>query len=161
MILRSARLAGLLLAGLAVSQPALAQQGAGGRGGGQNRPPANAEAQQPPRQDKQFPVGAIWIITSLNGKAPVGERPSLMVDDNFRARGFAGCNAFSATAYPLRGQGIAVGPIASTKKACDKAVMDQERQFLGALRTARNWDIVDGGFVVSGPGGEMRFERSF
>src|SRR3954465_3583626 len=55
------------------------------------------------KQEKRFPLGAAWIAVSLNGKPFTGgERPSFMVSDQYRATGFGGCNAFSATAFPLR-----------------------------------------------------------
>ena len=82
-----------------------------------------------------------------------------MVDQNLRGTGFAGCNTYSASAYPLRQQGFAVGPVAVTKRACDKAVMDFERNFLLALRGSRQWDLVEGRLVLKTAAGEIRFDR--
>lgn len=113
-----------------------------------------------PRQEKQFPIGASWTAVSINGRAVGGERPSLVVDDTLRAKGFSGCNTFSATAYPLREQGFAVGPVAVTKKACDGGASANERAFLVALRSARKWDVVNGMLVIQGAAGEIRFERA-
>ncbi|MGL4976130.1 MAG: META domain-containing protein [Bosea sp. (in: a-proteobacteria)] len=113
----------------------------------------------PPRQEKQFPLGGSWTAVSISGKPPGANRPTLQVDDNLRGTGFAGCNIFSATAYPLREQAFAVGPIALTKKACDAGQMASERAFLVALRAAQKWDLVDGRLVITGGGGELRFER--
>jgi heat shock protein HslJ len=59
----------------------------------------------------------------------------------------------------LRQQGFAVGPVAVTKRACDKAVMDFERSFLLALRGARQWDLVEGRLVLKTASGEIRFDR--
>ena len=114
------------------------------------------------KREKRFPVGASWVAVSLNGKSfSGGERPSFTVSDQYRATGFGGCNAFSATAYPLREQSIAVGPIALTKKQCDKSVMALEQAFLVALRTAGQWDLVNGTtLVVKSQSGELRFERT-
>lgn len=123
------------------------------------QPQANQAQGLDPRQDKQFPVGASWIAISLNGKPLNGERPSFTLDKQFRARGFSGCNNFSATAYPLREQGIAVGPFALTKKTCAKPVMDLERSFLTTLRTARKWEADGRGLVIKSEAGELRFER--
>jgi heat shock protein HslJ len=113
-----------------------------------------------PRQEKQFPLGASWRLSTLNGKALPGERPSLAVNQQLRATGFGGCNNFSATLYPLRQQGIAVGPFALTKKSCDKGVMQSELAFLTALRTAAKWDLVGPQLVITGQAGELRFDRS-
>jgi heat shock protein HslJ len=114
------------------------------------------------KQEKRFPLGAAWIAVSLNGKPFSGiERPSFTISDQYRATGFGGCNAFSATAFPMRQQHIAVGPIALTKKQCDKTVMALEQAFLVALRTAGQWDLINGTvLVVKSQNGELKFERT-
>ena len=115
-----------------------------------------------PKREKRFPMGSAWIAVSINGKPFSGaERPSFTISDQYRATGFGGCNAFSATAYPLREQHLAVGPIALTKKQCDKTVMALEQAFLVALRTAAQWDITDSGvLIVKSQAGELRFDRT-
>lgn len=113
----------------------------------------------PPREEKQFPLGAAWAAVSLNGKPFGGERPSFTLDKQYRAKGFGGCNTFSATAYPLREQGFAVGPLALTKKACDKAAMASEHAYFVALRTVAKWESNGSSLVLKGPNGELRFER--
>ncbi len=126
------------------------------------------EGQQPPSQGAQpvmkeqkiFPTKVPWVAVSLNGKPFSGERPTFILDEQFRMRGFGGCNTFSTTAYPLREQRFAVGPFALTKKSCDKAVMQAEQAFLVALRTSLQWDTVGGQLVLKGQNGELRFERS-
>jgi len=114
------------------------------------------------KREKRFPMGSTWVAVSINGKNfPGVERPSFTISDQYRATGFGGCNAFSATAYPLREQRLAVGPIAFTKKQCDKTIMALEQAFLVGLRTAAQWDIVNGGsLVVKSQAGELRFERT-
>jgi heat shock protein HslJ len=101
-----------------------------------------------------------WVAISLNGRPFSGERPTFILDEQFRMRGFGGCNTFAATAYPLREQKFAVGPFALTKKTCDKAIMDQERNFLIALRKSVHWDTVVGTLVIkSQDGDELKFDR--
>ena len=82
------------------------------------------------------------------------------MNQQLRATGFAGCNNFSATLYPLRQQSIAVGPLALTRKSCDKGLMQTEMTFLVALRTAARWDLEGASLVIKGQNGELRFERS-
>lgn len=138
--------------------PAHAQQGSS-RGG---KPPQEAQQKQQPRREKQFPLGASWVAVSLNDKPlPRGaQRPSFTVDQTLRMRGFGGCNSFSATAYPLRGQTFAVGPFALTKRSCSKDVEATERAFFIALRTAQRWDIVGGQLVLQGQAGVVKADRS-
>lgn len=130
-------------------------------------------AQQPPKQkpkeepkeeakrEKIFPLGAQWIAISLDGK-PLGtgtDRPTFILDQNLRGKGFGGCNSFSMTAYPLRQQKLAVGPVATTRKMCDKALMDIEKAYLLALRGAGEWDLEAGILVLKGQRGVLRFDR--
>lgn len=126
-----------------------------------SRPQTTQESEVPQaRQEKQFPLGASWSAISMNGKLLGGERPSLVVDDQLRAKGFSGCNSFSATAFPLREQGFAVGPVAVTKRACEGGATATERAFLVALRSARKWDLLNGQLIIQGAAGELRFERA-
>ncbi len=96
----------------------------------------------------------------MNGRSVVSMRATLLVDSNLRGTGFGGCNTFSASAYPLRQQGFAVGPLALTKRACDKGISDFERGYLTALRGARKWDVVQGRLVISTASGDLVFERA-
>jgi heat shock protein HslJ len=154
--MRAFRVAALIVAAAALTTAAEAQfKGDRGRAGQEPQyiPPA--------KREKQFPVPSRWIAISLNGKAYGGlERPSFTLDQQYRARGFGGCNNFEATAYPLREQRFAVGPLALTRKQCDKAVMDEERAFFVALRTAVQFDLDGAVLIIKGQNGELRFERS-
>jgi heat shock protein HslJ len=125
-----------------------------GRGG-----PA-AQAPQPRQMDKIFPLGASWIAVSLNGRPFTGERPSFTIDQRLRATGFGGCRNFTTVAYPLREQGLAVGPFELTRKSCSKDVMAREEAFLVALRTAAKWEQQGSTLVLRSPNGELRFERA-
>ncbi|MBN9223142.1 MAG: META domain-containing protein [Mesorhizobium sp.] len=129
---------------------------------GRQRPsqiPDQGQPAPPPKQQKNFPLDASWTAVQFNGKPLNDRRITLKVDANLRGTGFSGCNTYSASAYPLRQQGFAVGPVAVTKRACDKAVMDFERSFPLALRGARQWDLVEGRLVLKTASGEIRFDR--
>jgi heat shock protein HslJ len=152
------RLAALIVSMLAVATTADAQMR--GRRGGQEEKDPNAPSPFAKRE-KQFPVPSSWVIVSLNGKPYGGvDRPTFTLDQQFRAKGFGGCNTYSATAYPLKEQHFAVGPLALTKKQCDKPVMGAEHTFFVAIRTAQQWDLDGLNLVIKGPNGELRFERS-
>jgi heat shock protein HslJ len=148
----------LAIAVVTVAAAVATQAAAQSFGWGENK--TEAPKAPAPKQDKIFPTKVSWVATSLNGKPFAGERPTLILDEQFRMQGFGSCNNFSATAYPLREQRFAVGPFALTKKACDKARMDQERNFLIALRTSVQWDTVGGELVIKSQNGELRFQRS-
>jgi len=54
-------------------------------------------------------------------------------------RGFSGCNTFRAR-YRTEGDSIAVGQIATTRRQCNgEGVMQQEREFLAALKSTTTW----------------------
>ncbi|MFN3673366.1 MAG: META domain-containing protein [Bosea sp. (in: a-proteobacteria)] len=124
------------------------------------QPPAQQVPPPSQGQEKTFPLGASWSAVLLNGKSISDRRATFQVDANLRGTGFSGCNTFSAAAYPLRQQGFAVGPLALTKRACDKGMMDFERAFLLALRGAQKYDLIDGRLVIQGAAGEIRFDRA-
>jgi heat shock protein HslJ len=153
--MRALGIAAMVLAALATTA---AEAQSHRRGADPQKTPQSEAPPQP--QQKIFPTKVSWIAVSLNGRPFSGERPTFILDEQFRMRGFAGCNTFAATAFPLREQKFAVGPFALTKKTCDKAVMDQERNFLIALRKSVHWDTVVGTLVIkSQDGDELKFDR--
>lgn len=152
----AALLAALVPMASVIASPASAQTGRRGNQSQMQQPDQQIPSAQ---QEKSYPTGAVWSAVALNGKPIADRKATFLIDANLRGTGFAGCNTFSAAAYPLRQQGIAVGPLALTKRSCDKGMMDFERAFLVALRGARTWDLVNGKLVVKGAGGELTFDR--
>ena len=145
--------------------PATAQMGMGGNpsGFGAGKQPEKKPQYVPGAkpQEKIFPLGSMWTAVSMNGKPFTGaDRPSFIIDTQYRARGYGGCNTFTATAFPLREQHLAVGPLALTKKTCDKALAASEQAFLIALRTAGKWDLDGSQLVIRSQNGELRFDRA-
>ncbi|HEX8664958.1 MAG TPA: META domain-containing protein [Beijerinckiaceae bacterium] len=153
--MRALGIAAMLLAALA----ATAADAQSRRRGGDDEQKKPQGETPPPQQQKVFPTKVSWVAISLNGKPFTGERPTFILDEQFRLRGFGGCNTFAATAFPLREQRFAVGPFALTKKTCDKAIMDQERNFLIALRTSVQWDTAAGALIIKSQNGELKFDR--
>jgi heat shock protein HslJ len=129
------------------------------RPGGEEKQPQYIPSAKP--TEKIFPLDATWTAVSLNGKSFGGlDRPSFIIDKQYRARGYGGCNTFAATAFPLREQHLAVGPLAITKKSCEKGLSAVEQSFFLALRTAGAWDIVGSQLVIKSQNGELKFQRS-
>ncbi|MCJ2036942.1 META domain-containing protein [Methylobacterium sp. J-068] len=160
---RIAVVAGAIATG-AMSTAATAQMGNNVTGFGRDAREKPEKKQYVPAakpQEKIFPLDATWTAVSLNGKAfGGGDRPSFMIDKQYRARGYGGCNTFAATAFPLKEQHIAVGPLALTKKPCDKGLSVSEQDYFIALRTAAQWDLVGSQLVIKSQKGELRFERA-
>ena len=98
--------------------------------------------------------------SSLNGKPLPDERPTIQIDSQFRARGFGGCNTFSATAYPaarpaLRGRADRPDEEGLPQRRARSSSAPSCSRF----RTAVFWGLKDGYLIFAGPGGELKFER--
>jgi heat shock protein HslJ len=91
-------------------------------------------------------AGTSWIVTGYNNgkQAVVSVAAGTELTANFGAdgklSGSAGCNNYTAS-YQTEGSKISIGLAASTRKACEPAVMDQEQQYLAALSTAATYRI--------------------
>ncbi|GJE61674.1 META domain-containing protein [Methylobacterium trifolii] len=156
----------VVAAGLTTATETQAQSGnITGFGKGNRRPGGEEKKEQyipaAKATEKQFPLDSTWTAVSLNGKTFGGaDRPSFIIDKQYRARGYGGCNTFAATAFPLREQHLAVGPLALTKKPCDKALQALEQAYFVALRTTAQWDLVGSQLVLKSPNGELKFDRA-
>ena len=86
------------------------------------------------------PLEGDWNVTGYNTGTQAVTSPiaGTTLTATFTAAGEvggnAGCNSYSGP-YKLAGSSLTVGPLATTMKACDQAIMDQETQFLAALQT--------------------------
>jgi heat shock protein HslJ len=119
-----------------------------------------AQQKQQPKEEKTFPKDSNWTLRTLNGKpVPAGLEATMRIDNQFRGAGFAGCNNWSATMWPVRGQRFAVGGVAVTKKACPAPQTKFEQEFLRALFAAPTWDIVNGLLEVKSQAGTLSFAR--
>ena len=111
--------------------------------------------------EKSFPTHTIWILKDFNGKAVAsGDDLSLSIDETYRGSGYSGCNTWSATLYPVKGQRLAIGPLALTHNTCAPAQVALERAYLAALHGGPAWDLTSDELVVKGPRGTLRFRRS-
>lgn len=139
-----------LLLGAAVAQPTLAA-------------PKKKETEEKKKKvdEKKFPTDGVWTLTELNGKGVGGEAPTLMIDAQYRGQGFAGCNTYSATIYPIKDMRLAMGPVAMTKKACPADRMKLEQMFLAVLRTGPNWDVNGSDMTIKSQAGSLKLRRGF
>jgi heat shock protein HslJ len=89
------------------------------------------------------PLLGEWNVTGYNNGAEAVVSPitGTTLTATFAADGTvsgnAGCNGFNGP-YTLDGTSLTVGPLATTMKACEQPIMDQETQFLTALQTPTN-----------------------
>lgn len=101
-----------------------------------------------------------WKLVELNGGAVAlgegGELHMILRGDD-QVGGYAGCNQFTGS-VTVTGDGIAFGPIASTRRMCPDG-MAQEDSFLQALENASRFAIAGEDLAIENAGGEvtMRF----
>jgi heat shock protein HslJ len=118
-------------------------------------------AQPLPQKSKEYPVGTTWVLKSVNEKpVPINEELTFMIDKNYRGSGYSGCNMWSATIYPIKNQKLLVGPIAVTKKQCEKEKTQFEILYLTAIHLGPTWDLVNGFLVLKSQAGQLSFQRS-
>jgi heat shock protein HslJ len=100
--------------------------------------------------------GTEWSLTAINGTAIAAGRPAptLLLGDDNRANGFAGCNRFSA-AYSMTSDSLRLSSIAMTRMFCAET-MDLEQQYVSVLAATRAYRLngtqlelrTDGGLVA-------------
>jgi heat shock protein HslJ len=92
--------------------------------------------------------GVNWSVTGFNNGrqavvSPIVGTTLTLTFDQGQVHGSSGCNTYHAT-YTSEGNRLAIGPVASTRKACSEGVMQQEREFLAALESVKVWSMSGG-----------------
>jgi len=90
-------------------------------------------------------AGVNWKVTSFNNNrhavvGVLGESSLTLSFKDGQVSGSAGCNNFHGK-YATEGIKLQLGPLATTRRACDEPLMTQEREFLAALASAVTWSI--------------------
>jgi len=94
-------------------------------------------------------VGPAWVAEDIGRQGVIDDLQShVTFTAEGRAQGSGGCNNFSG-AYAHPGETLEIGPLASTKKACPPAIMDQEARFFEALGQARRYRFENGLLYLS------------
>jgi heat shock protein HslJ len=64
-----------------------------------------------------------------------------------RLSGSGGCNRFMGS-YQTDGEQLSIGPLASTFKACEESLMNQEMRYLSALQGAQRYELNSQGYLT-------------
>lgn len=97
--------------------------------------------------------GTSWILVDLDGSVEfdASVAPNLTFADDGTLSGFAGCNTYTGS-FTLDGSAIDIGPLATTRMACQPPGSDIEAVYLPALDAVGSWEIMPSGqLVLSGP----------
>jgi len=106
-------------------------------------------------------AGVTWTLVSLNGQpVPQGMRIPTAMFDGARLAGLGGCNRYSGQIQEQAPGTIAIGPLASTKMACPPPAMDVEGRYFAILDKVTQYRLAGSRLVLSGPSGELTFERA-
>lgn len=86
-------------------------------------------------------VGHTWLAEDIGGRGVVDNVQSrISISAAGEVSGSGGCNTLRGTVQ-LDGRGLAFGAIATTRKMCPPAVMEQESKFLHALDLTREFSM--------------------
>ena len=106
-------------------------------------------------------AGVEWRAEDLGGAGiPDDAQVTLRFLEGGRAAGGSGCNRFAGR-FALSGEGLSLGPLASTKMACPETLMSLERSVLDALARVTGFDIDATGalLLMAGDAGVMRLRH--
>ncbi|MDW8370845.1 MAG: META domain-containing protein [Geminicoccaceae bacterium] len=93
--------------------------------------------------------GSAWTVRALDGAALPSARPmELLFATDGRFAGQAPCNRVLGS-YRLGGEGLRLGPVASTMMACEEPLMAAERRYVEALERVRGFELsTEGGLAL-------------
>ena len=92
-----------------------------------------------------------WLAEDINGGGVIDFlETTLEINDDGTFAGFAGCNSYTGI-FDLKNGDIVFGPAGTTRKMCVPAVMDQEANFLKALKTGLSFRIEKTKLVLTRP----------
>ena len=111
----------------------------------------------------QAPVtlpGSAWQVTTFAEQTPLDGHPiTFEFDTEGNIAGAASCNSFGGSCA-IDGNTLEIGPLRSTRRACQPEVMQQEQNFLALLGAAARWKIDGEELVLTTPAGEIRSRRA-
>jgi heat shock protein HslJ len=100
-----------------------------------------------PRSMSDRLVNTEWLLEDLGGTGVVDRiQTTLRFDATHRISGQGGCNRYTGTVEFNEAQ-VKIGAIASTRKLCVPAVMDQETRYFQAMQNAERVEL-DGAYLL-------------
>lgn len=104
--------------------------------------------------------GSSWQVITFAGQTPLsGHTITFEFDTEGNIAGDASCNRFGGTCT-IEGNTMKIGPLRSTRRACEPEIMQQEQKFLALLSAATTWSIDGDDLVLTAPDGEIRASRT-
>ncbi|XXK31552.1 META domain-containing protein [Rhodobacteraceae bacterium nBUS_24] len=101
-------------------------------------------------------VGPVWVVQTLDD-ATFPAVATLQLSQDGKVAGKAPCNRYFG-AVKFSGSDIAIGPLASTRMACE--ALDDETRYLLALADMTQVKLSRGQLILRGPSGrELTFKK--
>ena len=103
--------------------------------------------------------GSAWQVKTFAGQPPLADHPiTFEFDNEGNIAGDGSCNRFGGSCK-IEGDKIEVGPLRSTRRACEPDIMQQEHKFLALLGAAATWAMDGDELVLTAPDGGIRAIR--
>jgi heat shock protein HslJ len=105
--------------------------------------------------------GTVWLLdtASLGVPVPAGAQAIRIEFGPSAVTGGSGCNIYNA-GYTAAGARLTFGPVATTRKACEPAVMAAENAYLARLGAVTTHRLDAGVLTLTGPQGSLRFSSA-
>lgn len=99
--------------------------------------------------------GTAWLVEDIAGRGVIDRaQTTISFDAPGRVSGSTGCNRYTGVAT-REGEALRFGPLATTRRACVPALMDQEQKFLRAMQDVRSYVVATNGLLhLRGANGE-------
>lgn len=89
-----------------------------------------------------------WRLEKIGARDFLGSvKPPLIFTTDGSLRGETGCNRITGR-FEVTGDALKVGRLATTRRACAKPMMAQERRLIDSLRRAARWKIDDDKLIL-------------
>ena len=135
-------------------------------GEGENTQVLNFVASQPPVEGEALDLtplqGTSWYLSAIGDNAIISGSEitaDFVIDEGGTTgtiSGSGGCNGYNAAI----GENFAIGPIQSTRKACDPAVMEQEGGYFDWLSKAYDYDRAGDQLLISTANGVLTYNST-
>lgn len=114
-----------------------------------------------PKTMKETLQDTAWILQDIDGQALNTGYDISLAFSGTKVSGFGGCNRYRGVYEAKPDNGIEVGFIMRSKKACHEEDRSQnEDKLMGRLETAQTYVINDGTLVIKGELGSLGLTRS-
>lgn len=91
------------------------------------------------------PLRGSWQLVAWDDRGvEAEERPLTLTFEENRLSGSSGCNRYMGS-FSVTGDRLSIGPLGSTRRACDPATMALESRYLAALGAVESYDLDEHG----------------